>query len=218
MMALDVLSSAVPPEMVSAVASKDTTREAWDVIKAMRVGDDRVCASMAQALLRQFETTSFKEGESIEDYSMRLSSMVQQLATLGEKVDEAKVVGEFLQSAPHRYKQIVLAIQTLLDVDTHTLANVTGRLKSAEELEAPPPTVNHASKLYLSEEAWEEKWKLCASEKSTGGGPGGHGGGGNRGRGGRRRRGRGDGRGKDGNGYPKPETRWVFTLLGYIYG
>jgi hypothetical protein len=23
---------------------------------------------------------------------------------------------------------------------------------------------------------------------------------------------------RDGNGYPKPETRWVFTLLGYGFG
>jgi hypothetical protein len=35
---------------------------------------------------------------------MRLSSMVQQLATLGEKVDEPKVVGKFLRSVPHQYR------------------------------------------------------------------------------------------------------------------
>jgi hypothetical protein len=35
MMALDVLSSAVPPEMVSAVASKDTAKSAWETIKTM---------------------------------------------------------------------------------------------------------------------------------------------------------------------------------------
>jgi hypothetical protein len=23
---------------------------------------------------------------------------------------------------------------------------------------------------------------------------------------------------RDGNGYPRPDTRWVFTLLGYVYG
>jgi hypothetical protein len=32
MMALDVLSSAVPPEMVFAVASKDTAKSAWETI------------------------------------------------------------------------------------------------------------------------------------------------------------------------------------------
>jgi hypothetical protein len=51
MMALDVLSSAVPPEMVAAVASKTSAKAAWDTIKTMRVGDERVRESTAQQLL-----------------------------------------------------------------------------------------------------------------------------------------------------------------------
>jgi hypothetical protein len=174
MMALDVLSSAVPPEMVSAVASKDSAKEAWDVIKTLRVGDDRVKASTA---LRQFENATFKEEESIEDFSMRLSGMVQHLATLGETVEESKVVGKFLHSVPHRYRQIVVTIHTLLDVEKLTLANVIERLKAAkEEVEGLSATVNHDGKLYLSEEVWEERWKLCDAKKPSGGGPGGRGG------------------------------------------
>jgi hypothetical protein len=56
---------------------------------------------------------------------MRLSGMVQHLATLGETVVE-QVVSKFLRSVPHKYKQIIVAMQTLLDVGTLTLANVTG--------------------------------------------------------------------------------------------
>jgi hypothetical protein len=92
--------------------------------------------------------------------------MVQHLATLGESLDEPKVVAKFLCSVPRRYRQIVLAIQTLLDVSNLTLANVMGRLKAAEqEMEDPPPTVNHNGKLYLTEEAWVEKWKLHDTDK-----------------------------------------------------
>jgi hypothetical protein len=83
MMALDALSSVVPPEMISAVASRGTAKEAWEAIMVMRVGDDRVRASMAQHLLWQFENATFKEGESIEDFSISLSGMVQHLTTLG---------------------------------------------------------------------------------------------------------------------------------------
>jgi hypothetical protein len=83
MMALDVLSSAVPPEMVAAVASKTSAKAAWDTIKTMRVGDERVRELTVQQLLRQFEAAEFKEGETMEDFSMRLSGMVHHLATLG---------------------------------------------------------------------------------------------------------------------------------------
>jgi hypothetical protein len=151
MMALDVLSSAVPLEMVASVAGQDTAKAAWDTIKMMRVGDDRVRASTAQTLLQQFEMATFKEDERIKDFSMRLAGMVQHLAVLGETVEDAKVVGKFLRSVPTKYKQIVLAIQTLFDVSMLTLPNVTGRLKAAEdEMEAPPPTMSHNGKMYLS--------------------------------------------------------------------
>jgi hypothetical protein len=42
MMALDVLYSAVPPEMVPTIVKKDTSKEVWETIVTMRVGDDRV--------------------------------------------------------------------------------------------------------------------------------------------------------------------------------
>jgi hypothetical protein len=66
----------------------------------MRISDDSVRVSTAQQLSRQFENGTLKEDESIEDFSMRLSGMVQHLATLGETVEEPKVVGKFFQSVP----------------------------------------------------------------------------------------------------------------------
>jgi hypothetical protein len=109
---------------------------------------------------------------------MHLSDMVQHIATLGELVEEPKVVAKFLRSVPHRYQQIMVLIQTLLDIEKLTHANMTGWLKAVEdELKAPPPTMNHAGKLYLSEEEWEEKWKAHDSKKPSGGGSGGRGGG-----------------------------------------
>jgi hypothetical protein len=101
MMVLDVLSSIVPPEMVSIVVSQNTAKGAWDTIMVMRVGDDRVWEATTQTLLWQFESTVFKERESKDEFSMCLSGMVQHLATLDEKVDETKIIGRFLHSVPH---------------------------------------------------------------------------------------------------------------------
>jgi hypothetical protein len=144
MMILDVVSSTVPLEIVFTVASKDTAKVAWDTIKTMRVGDDHVRVAAAQPLLRQFISVEFKDDESIE-----------------ETVAEPKVVGNFLRSVPHRANHC--SNSPLLDVDSLTLTNVIGRQKVVEEeLEAPPVSINHTIKLYLSDEAWEEKWKLHA--------------------------------------------------------
>jgi hypothetical protein len=41
-MALDVICSTVPPDMVTMLTTKDTVMEAWESIKTMRIGDERV--------------------------------------------------------------------------------------------------------------------------------------------------------------------------------
>jgi hypothetical protein len=38
-MAIDALCGMVPPKMVSMIAKKETTKEVWDMIATMRVGD-----------------------------------------------------------------------------------------------------------------------------------------------------------------------------------
>jgi hypothetical protein len=41
-MALDAITSVVPPEMVASLAAKDTALEAWNAVKERRVWSDQV--------------------------------------------------------------------------------------------------------------------------------------------------------------------------------
>lgn len=94
----------------------------------------------------------------MEDYTLRLTGMQATLVTLGEEVEETRVVEKMLRNVPSRFKQIVLAIRTLLDTSTLIVADLTERLKAAEEsFEGPPPTLQHNGKLYLTEEAWDAR-------------------------------------------------------------
>ena len=192
MQALDALCSTVPPEMWPVIADKETAKEAWEAIATMRIGDDRVKKTSAQNLWRQFDSATFKEGESIEDYALRLNSMASTLTTLGDKVGESQVVEKLIQSVPQRFKQIVVAITTLLEVSTLTVADLTGRLKAAEDAFEPPPSVmHHDGKLYLTEEEWDARRKKTDAEKISGGGSS------NSAHRGGRKRGRGRGRGNE---------------------
>ncbi|CAA7389736.1 unnamed protein product [Spirodela intermedia] len=171
MQALDALCSAVPPEMWPVIANKETAKEAWEAIATMRIGYDRVKKTSAQNLRRQFDSATFKEGESVDDYALRLNSMASTLTTLGDKVEETQVVEKIIRSVPQRFRQIVVAITMLLDVSTLTVADLTGRLKVAEDaFEEPPPAMHHDGKLYLTEEEWEARRRKRDAEKTGGGG------------------------------------------------
>jgi cell fate (sporulation/competence/biofilm development) regulator YlbF (YheA/YmcA/DUF963 family) len=52
----------------------------------------------AQKLLKEFENIEFKEGESVEDFGMRIINLVTNIKSLGETVDDARVVKKFSES------------------------------------------------------------------------------------------------------------------------
>jgi hypothetical protein len=150
--ALKAILRAVPPEMVVGLAVKRTVKEAWEAIRAMRVGSDRVRKGKVQQLKKEFEMTSFRDGESVDEFALRLTNLVTSLATLGSPIDETQVVEKFLRVVPSRLSQIALAIETLLDTSEMSLEEVTGPLKAAKDrLESHEPP-HEQGKLLLAEE------------------------------------------------------------------
>jgi hypothetical protein len=155
----------------------------------MRVGDDRVKKATAQQLRQKFDLAMFDDGETIEDYALRLSVMAAHLATLSEEVNNGEIVAKMLRSLPPRFKQITIVIKTLFDVSTMSVVDLTGRLKEAEEaFKEAPTSLQQNGKLYLTEE-WDARRKKHEAKNHSGSGA--RGGGAGKGRG----RGRGHGRG-----------------------
>ena len=74
--ALGAILHYVPLEMVPALAAKDSSKEAWNAIKTMRVRVDRV---RRQKLRKNL---AFKSREGVEDFSLRLSASVSELQSL----------------------------------------------------------------------------------------------------------------------------------------
>jgi uncharacterized membrane protein YgcG len=181
-MALDAICSAVPPNMITTLAIKPMTKEAWDCIKMMRIGDDRVRKATLQKVRREYELLSFCDGESMEDFAMRLNNVTTQLAMLGDAEPDHKIVDKYLRIARLRYKQLVISIETLLHSVDLSVEEITGRLKVAEDDDVPEAG-RDGGKLFLTEEQWLERYKQKDYAGSRRGG--GSGGGGGRGKGGR---------------------------------
>jgi hypothetical protein len=122
-------------------------------------------------LCQKFDLSTFDDSETIEDYVLRLSSMAAHLATLGEEVKDGDIVMKMLRSLPARFNQIMIAIKTLLDVLTMSVADLTRRLKEAEEaFEEAPTSLQQDGKLYLTEEEWDARRKKREAENHSGSG------------------------------------------------
>jgi len=62
--------------MCSTLAVKPTVKEAWEAVRTMRLGVARVQEAKAMVLKKQYEAIKFKDGETLDDFSMRISSLV----------------------------------------------------------------------------------------------------------------------------------------------
>jgi hypothetical protein len=126
----------------------------------------------------------FDDVETVEDYVLRLSGMAAHLAAHGEEVKDGEIIAKMLRSLLPRFKQITIAIKTLLDVSTMSVADLTGQLK--EKFEEALTSLQQDGKLYLTEVEWDMRRKKWEAENHFGSGA----------RGGGTGKGRGWGRGR----------------------
>jgi hypothetical protein len=122
----------------------------------MRIGDDRVKKATTQQLHWKYDLVAFEYRETVDDYALCLNGMAAHHATLGEVVKECEIITKILHTLPPRFKQISIAIKTLLDVSMMTVANLIGRLKEDEEaFEEALTLLQQDRKLYLTKEEWD---------------------------------------------------------------
>ncbi|XP_066373831.1 uncharacterized protein [Miscanthus floridulus] len=140
----------------------------------MRLGADQVKEVKAQRLLREFENIAFKEGESIDEFGMRISNLAAELKTMGETVEDSRVIKKFLRVVPSRFSPVVVSIEMFYDMKKMTVEELVGRLRAAEERldDKVEHTVDKMARLMLAEEDWLEKHKhhFVQGPKDGGGG------------------------------------------------
>jgi formylmethanofuran dehydrogenase subunit C len=100
--ALSAILHAVSSEMKVGLAVKKSVKEVWDVVKLMRVGDERIKSVSLQRLLKEYKNVAF--GESVDDFAMRINGLVTILRELGEKMEDGRVV-----MVPKKLRQVVVA-------------------------------------------------------------------------------------------------------------
>lgn len=117
-MALAVIFQAVPEAMMMVLAEHETTKEAWDTLKEMHVGADCVKEARAQTLMSEFDVMCMKETESINDFAMKLITIVYEIRVLGDKMEK------FLRAVPDKFMPIVSTIEQFADMKTMIVVEV----------------------------------------------------------------------------------------------
>ena len=69
----------------------------------------------------------------MEDFSLHLQTLISKMKSHGVTIDEEEAVSKYLHSMLAKYSQIALSIETMLDLSTLTIKDVTSRLRAVDE-------------------------------------------------------------------------------------
>ena len=133
-MAIALLFQSIPEALMLQVGELDTAKAVWDVIKARLVGAERVREARLQTSMAEFDRLKMKEEDTIDVFVGRLSEISSKSASLGEIIEESKLVKKFLKCLPRRkYIHIVASLEQVLDLNTTSFEDIIRRLKAYEE-------------------------------------------------------------------------------------
>ncbi|XP_024013779.1 uncharacterized protein LOC112087880 [Eutrema salsugineum] len=132
--AMALIFQSIPEAAVLQIGGLDTAKKVWNAIKAKHVGAERVRQARLQTLMAEFDKLTMKDTETIDDFSGKLSEICSKAAALGTIIEEPKLVRKFLKSLPRKkFIHIVASLEQVLDLNTTSFEDITGRLKAYEE-------------------------------------------------------------------------------------
>lgn len=132
-MALAAIYQGIGEDTLLQIGAKKTAKEAWTMLKTMNLGADKVKEVRTQTLWRDFEALKMGDADSIDEYSGKLTIIVNKLRGLGNTVMEEQVVKKLLRSTSSKFLQITSTIEEFGDLKTKTTEEVIGSLKAHEE-------------------------------------------------------------------------------------
>jgi len=132
-LAMGLLYQAIPESLIMQIGDVDEAKVLWESIRARHVGADRVKEARLQTLTADLDRLKMQETDTIDAFAGKLSGISSQSASLGESIEESKMVKKLLKSVPRKFIHIVASLEQVLDLKTVGYEDVVGRLKAYEE-------------------------------------------------------------------------------------
>jgi hypothetical protein len=155
--------------MQARLANKELARDAWESICRIRVGADRVKEANAERLRQDFAKIKFKPSECVEDFSIHITALANELRVLGDEITDKEVVKKLLHSVLEKLEQVTNSMETLLDLNSLSIEEATDHLRVVEQRKKPStsPVTDTDGRLLLTEEEWSAWMKAKEKGRSS---------------------------------------------------
>ena len=130
------ISQSVPDDVMMSIVEYESAKEAWDAIRTMRIGDERVVQARISHLTRHFEHLTMEGGEDVGAFGCRLTALVGEIRALGENLQEHAVVKRLFAAVPDHFLPMIGTIEQWGDIKKMSVAEAIGRFRASEENES----------------------------------------------------------------------------------
>lgn len=131
--ALAIIQGAVSDQIFPRIATQESAKAMWDILKQEFDGDKQVRSVKLQGLRRDFEYTRMNDNESLSVYIAKLFDLINQMKSYGEDLSNQRIVQKLIISLPKSYDSIAAVIENTKDLDTIDAQDVIAILKGYEQ-------------------------------------------------------------------------------------
>ncbi|KAF7826562.1 Retrovirus-related Pol polyprotein from transposon TNT 1-94 [Senna tora] len=130
--ALFLIQHALHDSVFSRIIGANMSKSAWSTLQKEFQGSSKVIVVKLQTLRRDFLTLFMNNGESFQAFLSKVSTIVSQMRSFGEKISDQKIVEKVLRSLTLKFDHVVAAIEESKDLSVFSFDDLMGSLQAHE--------------------------------------------------------------------------------------
>ena len=134
------------------------SKGAWDTLKKIYGGDEKLKGIKLQALRRQYEMMQMNEQETISEYLARMLALTNLMKACGEAVTDSSKIEKILRTLTEKFDHIVVAIEESKDLATMRIEELQASLE-AHELRVKQRSSNNGGRTSITGQDSEQERK-----------------------------------------------------------
>ncbi|XP_057535290.1 uncharacterized protein LOC130813472 [Amaranthus tricolor] len=132
--ALSIIYRGIDETILPTIMAATTAKEAWSILETKYRGSEKVILFKLQSLWGQFDSLQMTDNESIQSYIDRVSSIVNQIRSNGDTIEDVKRIRKILRTLTKKFDHIVAAIEeSNKDLRLLNMTELMGSLLAHEE-------------------------------------------------------------------------------------
>nr|GEV01936.1 hypothetical protein [Tanacetum cinerariifolium] len=116
--ATNIILQGLPPEVYALVSNHEVTKELWERIQLLMQGTSLTKQERECKLYDEFEKFAYKKGESLREFYLRFSLLLNDMNIYNMKLELFQVNTKFLNTLPPEWSKFVTDVKLVRDLHT----------------------------------------------------------------------------------------------------